>query len=223
MFGIMLLAVAVYLIDRIAPDAIVLALWAALALLSAVLLIRATLVHRRLDQERTGHRQWLTKASMALGVGAAVYSVALAVGALTGANNPLRPLDVVLGTHQASLQFRRVKSVAELDQVIAAANRAGRIVMLDFYADWCVSCIEMERDTFTAPSVRQALQDAVLVQADVTLYDDEDQALLERFGLHGPPAIIFFGLDGQERRSYRVIGFMAADDFVPHVIQAGGA
>jgi thiol:disulfide interchange protein DsbD len=114
-----------------------------------------------------------------------------------------------------------VKSVTDLDRAVAQANMDGRIVMLDFYADWCVSCIEMERETFTDPGVHAALRNAVLIQADVTDYDAQDKMLLERFGLHGPPAILFFGLDGREQRALRVIGFMEAADFQSHVIRAG--
>ena len=144
----------------------------------------------------------------------------LAIGAATGAHDPLNPLASVLGTQHKTLQFQRVKSVAELNQLIAQANTDGRIVMLDFYADWCVSCIEMERETFIDPAVHDALKTATLIQADVTAYDDADQALLERFGLHGPPAILFFGRNGQEQRELRVIGFMDANEFRSHVGRA---
>jgi thiol:disulfide interchange protein DsbD len=92
--------------------------------------------------------------------------------------------------------------------------------MLDFYADWCVSCIEMERYTFTDAGVQAALQDTLLLQADVTANDEQDQALLRRFGVYGPPTIIFFGPDGQQREGYEVVGYMKAAEFAAHVRRA---
>jgi thiol:disulfide interchange protein DsbD len=211
-FGIMLLAVAIYLLSRLLPDTVTLALWAALSLLTAGVLFFGA----RGEAAASG----ISKGRMAISLGATAYAVVLAVGAATGANDPLKPLAGIGRENHASLAFQRVKSVQELDGIIAAANREGRSVMLDFYADWCVSCKEMERETFSDPRVRDALGTTVLVQADVTAYDDADQALLARFGLHGPPAILFFGTNGRERREYRVIGFMNAASFQPHVSSA---
>jgi thiol:disulfide interchange protein DsbD len=116
--------------------------------------------------------------------------------------------------------FRRIKTTADLDREIAAAATTGRPVMLDFYADWCASCKEMERLTFTDAGVRQVLAQAVLLQADVTANDAADQALLQRFGILGPPTIAFFGADGQERPQYRVVGFESADEFRAHASRA---
>ena len=92
--------------------------------------------------------------------------------------------------------------------------------MLDFYADWCVSCIEMEEYTFTDAGVQAALADTVLLQADVTANDELDQELLQRFGVFGPPTIIFFGMDGQQRHGYEVVGYMKAKEFADHLNQA---
>ena len=92
--------------------------------------------------------------------------------------------------------------------------------MLDFYADWCVSCKEMEKYTFTAEAVRAALDNAVLLQADVTANDDADQALLKHFGIFGPPTIAFYGADGIERKNFRVVGFMKAPEFAALARQA---
>jgi thiol:disulfide interchange protein DsbD len=92
--------------------------------------------------------------------------------------------------------------------------------MLDFYADWCVSCKEMEAYTFTDAGVQAALANTVLLQADVTANDEADQALLQRFGVFGPPTIIFFGTDGQQRHGYEVVGYMKATDFIEHLNQA---
>jgi thiol:disulfide interchange protein DsbD len=154
------------------------------------------------------------------------------VGALSGRSDPLQPLAGVVGVPagspgatasgpvQAGAHFKRIKSVTDLDAAIAAANAAGKTVMLDFYADWCASCKEMEKFTFPAPSVQAALAGTVLLQADVTANDDVDQALMQRFGILGPPSILFFGQDGAEKTAYRVVGFKPADEFAAHVQQA---
>src|SRR6185295_17368804 len=97
---------------------------------------------------------------------------------------------------------------------VAAASAAGKPVMLDFYADWCTSCKEMERYTFTDASVQAALKDAVLLRADVTANDAQDQALLQHFGIFGPPTIAFYDASGQEQRNFRVVGYMKASEFV---------
>ncbi|MET0093558.1 MAG: thioredoxin family protein, partial [Sedimenticola sp.] len=103
----------------------------------------------------------------------------------------------------------------------AAASAAGKPVMLDFYADWCVSCKEMERYTFSDPKVIAALSDFVLLQADVTANDETDQALMQgHFGLPGPPSIMFYDRQGNERKNYRVVGFMPADEFEAHIGKA---
>ncbi len=112
-------------------------------------------------------------------------------------------------------EFRRVKTVAEVDQAVRAAG--GRPVMLDFYADWCASCKELERYTFTDPGVRAVLAGMVTLQADVTANDETDQILLKRFGIVGPPAILFFGPNGRERREYRLVGFLEAARFAQHL------
>jgi thiol:disulfide interchange protein DsbD len=155
---------------------------------------------------------------------AALYGALLVVGALRGHDNPLRPLaGIGDATAPATrLEFRRIKSVADFERELAGAAAAGRPVMLDFYADWCVSCKEMEHYTFPDPGVRAALGEAVLLQADVTANDAEDQALLQRFGILGPPTIVFFDAAGRERTEYRVVGFKKAEEFREHVASAFG-
>jgi len=118
------------------------------------------------------------------------------------------------------VEFNRIKTVADLDRELAAASAAGKSAILDFYADWCVSCIEMEEYTFTDPGVQDALSNTVLLQADVTANDDEDKELLQRFGVFGPPTIIFFGTDGQQRHGFEVVGYMKAKAFEEHVTKA---
>jgi thiol:disulfide interchange protein DsbD len=118
----------------------------------------------------------------------------------------------------AGVQFRRVASVDELDAVLRSA---GRPVMLDFYADWCISCKEMERFTFADPAVSARLGRALLLQADVTRNNEADRALLKRFGLFGPPGIVFFDASGRELGSVRVIGFQDAARFGQSLTAAG--
>jgi thiol:disulfide interchange protein DsbD len=210
-FGIMLLAVAVYLIGRLLPDAATLALWAALAAGAGTLFV---LFRRGQDP---AHHAKLRRVCAVLAALSFTYGAVAGLGAGTGGVDPLDPLAGLTRPEHRSLAFQRVKTVGDLERVLANAGRDGRPVMLDFYADWCVSCKQMERDTFSDPAVQAALAGAVLLQADVTVYDDADKALLERFGLFGPPAILFFGRDGRERRELRVIGFMDARDFGSHV------
>ena len=123
--------------------------------------------------------------------------------------------------HQSVLPFQRVRTVAELDAALAQARADGRAVMLDFYADWCVACIEMERDTFSDALVQSRLKGVVLLQADVTLNSADDRALMQRFGLFGPPGIVFYDARGDERSDARVIGFQDAQAFLRSITQAG--
>ena len=113
---------------------------------------------------------------------------------------------------KAKLSFTRIKTTADLDSAIK--NASGKTVMLDFYADWCTSCKEMEKLTFSDQAVQNALKDAVLLQADVTANNDADQALLQRFGLFGPPGIIFFNRSGQEIKPIKVVGFQESVQFL---------
>ena len=124
-------------------------------------------------------------------------------------------------THRSVLPFQRVRSVTEMDAALAQAKADGRPVMLDFYADWCTACLEMEHDTFTDAIVQSRLKGAVLLQADVTLNAPDDRALLERFRLFGPPGIVFYDAQGTERTDARVIGFQKAADFVQSLQKAG--
>jgi len=145
----------------------------------------------------------------------------LLLGALSGGKSPLQPLAGLQqakapAQHVSSLPFQRVKTVQELDQRIAAAQ--GKPVMLDFYADWCAACKEMERDTFSDPRVQQRLRDFVLLQADVTANSSADAALLQRFRLFGPPGIIFFDRKGREMPN-RIVGYQDAGQFLSSIQQ----
>ena len=180
----------------------------------------------------SGEVSGTTAVRRGLGALAIVYGVLMLVGALSGRSDPLQPLAGLIGAPadspgttasgavQAGAHFKRIKTLADFDAAIAAANAAGKTVMLDFYADWCASCKEMEKYTFPAPSVQTALANSVLLQADVTANDDADQALMQRFGVLGPPSILFFGQDGAEKTAYRVVGFKPADEFASHIQKA---
>ena len=206
-FGIIMLGVAVWFLGRVIPDAIAMVLWALLLIISALLMgvLNAS--------TRSG------KAFKAVGIASLIYAGALIIGALSGSDDGLRPLAHLAGkpAAPASLEFQRIKSAAELQQKLTTASMAGKFVMLDIYADWCVTCIEMEEDTFTEPEVKQALFDVILLQADVTRNDADDQHLLERFQLFGPPAILFFNTDRQELQEYRLVGYVKPEQFLQHL------
>lgn len=198
LFGALMLAVAAWMLVRIVPARYALLLWAVPAAAAAVVLWSGA---ARLRGGRLAAR-------LAASV-AGLYVVALLAGVAVGGTDPLAPWSAA--RHEPA--FLTIKSVADLDREVATAHEAGRPVMLDFYADWCVSCKEMEKYTFTDPAVQSALGRAILLRADVTQNDADDQALLGHFGIYGPPTIAFYGPDGSERRGYRVVGYMKARDF----------
>lgn len=208
LFGVLMLGVAIWLIGPIIPMNIQLALWAALLIVPAIFM-------HALDalpvDAKPVLKLWKGVAIMML-----ITGITLLIGALSGAKSPLQPLSGVLAnTHSTSaphaLNFKRVHSVAELDQAITSAK--GQYVMFDFYADWCVSCKEYEQFVFTDPRVQAKLKQAVLLQADVTANSAEDSALLKRFALFGPPGIIFFDRAGKEITP-KVVGYKNADEFL---------
>ncbi|MDJ0813182.1 MAG: protein-disulfide reductase DsbD [Woeseiaceae bacterium] len=217
-FGFMFLGLAVWMLSRILPGGVTLALWAVLIFMSGVFMGGLT----SLGPDSSIAQ----KLGKGFGLLAILYGLLLFLGSLSGGTNPLKPLAAVsfgggvMVAEEKHLEFQRIKTVADLDREIAAAAAAGKTAMLDFYADWCVSCIEMEEYTFTDAGVQAALADTVVLQADVTANDEQDQELLQRFGVFGPPTIIFFGTDGEQRHGYEVVGFMKAEAFTDHVNQA---
>ncbi|UXH78954.1 protein-disulfide reductase DsbD [Roseateles amylovorans] len=223
-FGLMLLAAALWIAQPVLPGSLAQLLWGGLLIGLAGLL---GLFHAA---EPHAPRTWLRK-SVALA--AAVFGLAQFVGVAAGGTDPLKPLAAwtIQGLSSASaatsanpaaaadvVSFRKISSVAELDEAI---RTAGKPVMLDFYADWCVSCKEMERYTFTDPRVQRRLSGAVLLKADVTANSPQDRELLKRFRLFGPPGTIFFDAQGQEQTGVRVIGFQNADRFLQSLQAAG--
>ena len=212
-FGVMLLAVAIYLLERVAPESVALLLWAALFIVCAIYM-------GALDSLTPASGGW-RRLWKGTGLVMLVYGALLMVGVAGGGGDLFRPLKGVgLAAGERELEFRPVKGAGGLDAELEFASARGQVVLFDFYADWCVSCKEMERFTFSDPEVQAALADAVLLQTDVTANDALDQALLARFGLFGPPAILFFGPDGRERRELRVIGYMGAGPFLRIVERA---
>ncbi|HEY1772923.1 MAG TPA: protein-disulfide reductase DsbD [Gammaproteobacteria bacterium] len=222
-FGVILLGVAIWFIARVIPGAVTLALWAALAIVCGIYL-------GALEPVAAKSSGW-SRLWKGLGVLALIYGLILLVGAATGGDDPFAPLArfSMSGAPQASgatattaeaLPFKRIKTSADLDAAIAAAN--GKPVMLDFGADWCVACKELEHDTYTDPRVQAALANVVLLQADVTANDDDDKALYARFGLYGPPGVIFFGSDGKEVTADRVVGYLGPTDFLKRIEGAFG-
>jgi thiol:disulfide interchange protein DsbD len=214
LFGVMFLGVAIYLAAPLLPAALTMLLWAALAILSGFWIFSL--------KARDGGPA--PAPLRGVGLIAVVYGVLLLIGTASGSRDPLQPLDrLSAGTggggaaQDHAVAFQRIKTVADLDRAVASATAAGKPVMLDFYADWCVSCKEMERFTFTDAAVQAALAGAVLLQADVTANDDADKALLARFEIFGPPTIAFFGADGVERKNFRLVGFAPAPRFAEHV------
>jgi len=205
-FGVLLLGVAIWIVSPVLPAMAQMLAWAALLIGSAMAL-------RAIDplppEAGTAARLWKGAGFLALLAGAA-----LAIGALSGSRDVLRPLAGLVaggerGTHE--VRFARVRNLAELETRLAAA---GQPVMLDFYADWCVSCKEMEAFTFSDARVKAKFEGMLLLQADVTANSPEDKALLRRFSLFGPPGIIFFDRHGKEIPGLRVIGYQSADAFL---------
>ncbi len=209
-FGVVFLGVAAWMLDRVLPARIEMLAWSAVAVVAVWVVLSVGLRGGR----RTAPR-WIAGAVVGL------YGLLIAVGGLAGGTNPLKPLDGSgLWGGEAritELPWKPVRNVADLDRELAAATAAGRRTMLDFSADWCVSCKEMESRTFSEGTVRAALADYVLLRADVTANSDDDQALLKRFRIIGPPTTAFFAKDGQERTDFRLVGFVAAAAFRSHL------
>ncbi|CAK0751364.1 Thiol:disulfide interchange protein DsbD [Gammaproteobacteria bacterium] len=216
-FGVLLLAVALEMLERILPTVATLFLWGTLYIVSGVYLGAL----ERLPEKITGWQQLWKGIGMVLMIQGAL----VLVGAASGGDDPFQPLrrlssPAVSAMNSVAGVFQRVDS-ANFDQ--ALANARGRPVLLDFYADWCVECKRMERTTFSTPEVRAALAELVPLQIDVTRNTSTDQALLRRFELFGPPGLLFFSPDGIERRDARVIGFMSAKQFLTHLEQITAA
>jgi thiol:disulfide interchange protein DsbD len=204
-FGVVFLALAVWFLERLIPAPAALALWAVLAIAAAIYLGAL----EPLRETATGwQRFW-----KGLGLALLCYGVVLLVGAAAGAQDPLKPLGPLAAGRLAHAEtplkaFMPVKGEDGFAAALAAAKAANQPVLLDFYADWCIECKRLERNTFADPSVQAALAGFRLLRADVTSGDAADQALLARFELHGPPAVLLFNAAGVEQRHHRLIGYL---------------
>ncbi|MCC6201921.1 MAG: protein-disulfide reductase DsbD [Gammaproteobacteria bacterium] len=212
-FGVMMLGVAVWFLSRIIPPAATLALW-------GLLLLGTSIYLGAFDSLAAEASGWV-RLLKGLGLAMACYGTVLIIGAAAGGESVLQPLKSFAGggvggaaTAAAKPTFIRVATVAELDGQLASAKAAGKTAMLDFYADWCVECKEMEHKTFSKPAVLAEFDKMVVLQADVTKNDDADQALLKKYELIGPPAILFYDISGKERRELRVVGFADEQKFL---------
>jgi thiol:disulfide interchange protein DsbD len=209
-FGFMMLALAVWMLSRLLPGNITMGLYAAVTIAAAI---------------RFGAFSGLPKpapVTAIIGKLASIilliYGGTLVVGLISGSTNPLQPLDRISGAPKVQhLEFEYIKSVDDFEAARQRAKAAQKHLMLDFYADWCVSCKEMEYYTFTDKRVQDALAGAILVQADVTANDEVDKALLAHFGIFGPPTIVYFDRDGREIKGQRTIGYVPADDYLAHL------
>jgi thiol:disulfide interchange protein DsbD len=213
-FGVLLLATAIWLVSPVIPPVAAMLAWAALLIIPAIFLHALD----PLPQHASGwQRFW-----KGIGIVMLLTGAALLVGALAGSRDPLQPLATLrtqaVAGEVRKLAFEPVRSLAELDARLAAVDRP---VMLDFYADWCVSCKEMERYTFADRAVQDRLAGFTLLKADVTANTADDKALLARFGLFGPPGIVFFTPGGQEIPGLRVVGFQEAASFLRTLDKAG--
>ena len=198
-FGVLMLAMALWMVAPVMPGLLQMLLWSALLIGYGCYLIR-------------GKGKWL---ALAAGVTSVLLGATQLVGAVSGARDPLAPLARLGGgvaAPEQKLAFTRITTVDQLDAALATTG--GKTAILDFYADWCVSCKEMEKLTFVDPAVKARLANTVLLQVDVTANDAADRALLKRFGLFGPPGIILFGRDGREIADARVIGYQDSGKFL---------
>ncbi len=218
-FGVMMIAVAIWMLERILPETVTLILWGVLFIVSAIYM-------KAIEPLNSNSSGW-TRLWKGVGMVLLIYGALLIIGASAGGKDTLQPLKpLTLGggstamAAQQQLNFKRIKSAEDLQREVASASAAGKTVMMDFYADWCTYCKEYEHSVFPDPRVQQALANTVLLQADVTANDDADKDLMQSVKVPAPPSILFFGRDGKELRNMRLVGSMKADDFLAHVKQA---
>jgi len=214
MFGVVMLALAIWTLSRVVPANIIILLWTVLVISSAVYM-------GALESLKDDVSGWM-KLIKSIAVIMFIYGIMLFIGAMSSATNPLNPLEkfssnIVMSSVQSQSKeghiFERVPTLKELQAIVAESKKP---VMVDFYADWCVSCIELENYTFSEPSVEKKMQDFTLIQIDVTKNTEADKEILKEFGLFGPPAILFFK-NGSELKSKRLIGFKDANEFLAHI------
>jgi thiol:disulfide interchange protein DsbD len=213
-FGVMMLALAIWMMERVLPGSVTLVLWALLVFLSGVFLGALEPLPAQAPATR--------RLGKGLGVLACLYGALMLIGATLGGDNPLRPiprgvLAPAATTTAAALQFEPVTTVAGLELQLAAALASGSPVMVDVTAEWCISCKEMEHYTFTDADVIAALEPFVLLRADVTENDDDDKELLRYFGSYGPPTIAFIDRESRQHEGFKLVGYVPAEEFAAHI------
>jgi len=212
-FGVLMLGTALWMLDRVLPSIVTMYLW-------AVLLLGASIysgLFTQVSENVRGEFKLIKLFSVIL----FLYGTILFVGAISGETNPLNPLKKFTNSGSSNVssissevKFTYVKNIKELDLAIKNSSKP---VMLDFYADWCISCKELEHITFVDEKVKQKLSQFTLLKADVTANNNDDKKLLERFNLFGPPGLIFWNKDGVEQKQAEIIGYKSAEDFLEHV------
>ena len=212
-FGIALLALAIWMLERIVQGPLILLLWGTLAIASGVYMGALEAI----PQGASGWRRlWKSMGLVLLLLGTIEI-----IGAASGGDNWTRPLENLRSGSQVhgadEVEFQRIKSLDDLQNAVSRANQSGQAAMLDFYADWCVECIRMERNTFVEAEIQALFGQIQPIQADVTQNDKTDQALMRKFGVIGPPAILFFNRDGEEMPAYRLVGYFGPDEFAQHL------
>lgn len=209
-FGVLMLAVALYIIDPVFPTEIMMLLWATLLIGIAVFIGAFNNV--------TTTKTKLTKS---LGLVLFAYGIIMLIGIATGKGKLLKPLNGLTSyqngiSAQQHIKFIKITNLSQLEQQLLIAKKNNQVTMLDFYADWCKSCLELEEFTFSDPKVIASLSKVVLIQADVTENSEASKELLEKFSVNGPPAILFFDKESNEIKNYRLNGFFKPEDFIKH-------
>jgi thiol:disulfide interchange protein DsbD len=214
-FGVLMLGMAVWMLDRVLPGTVTLVLWALLVFMSGVFLGAFEPLPANPPPAR--------RIAKGAGVLACLYGALLLIGATLGGDDPLKPLAQfstgALGREsgRSELEWRDVANVAQLEAALAEARAAARPVMIDFTADWCTVCKELEKYTFSEPTVVAALEPFMLLRADGSAYDDDDAALLKYFEAYGYPTVAFYDASGRRQDGFELASFVPADEFLPHV------
>lgn len=219
-FGFMLLGLAIWFVQRIAPGAVVLALSGLLGISMAYALWRLSLGERSADQPWSYVLQ-----ALAMCVG--VWALLMTLGGAAGNSNPLQPLaglstpaTTVAASENFMDRFHTMDTMDEFEQALTQAQTEGKWVLVDYYADWCISCHVIEREVFGNAEVQQALADFVLLRPDVTAAGKESKAIMAKYNILGPPTLLFIGPNGEERRAGRIVGELSAKEFLQHLTQA---
>ena len=214
-FGVMLIGISIWMISRILDENISMMLWGGLAVFIAVNIGALEPIRGRCIRCQRANKK-------ALGIIILLYGMSLLLGGMAGAKNPLHPLNPFLPSQVAAVaaapehkKFERITSLEELDAILA--ENKGKKVMVDFYADWCTACKELEEKTFSDESVKTAMDSYVLVQVNLTANDDAAKAISTRFGIFGPPAILFFDENGTRQKDADIIGFKEPQEFIKHL------